>query len=149
MKRSQTLTNSLPLIVQLLQPKQKIDAERFEAIREAQLKENVTVEELLIRKGLASEQEIASAYAEYYLIPLYSPDDVLEPDSRIASLLSEKFCRARFERCAPHTRTTAGPLSRPGSPETGARESRKALVSRKTASDGGSTRFGNSTRSTI
>lgn len=93
MKRSQTLTSSLPLIVQLLQPKRRIDTEKFEAIREAQLKENVTVEELLIRKGLANEQEIASAYAEYYLIPLYSPDDVVEPDSRIASLLSEKFCR--------------------------------------------------------
>ena len=93
MKTSQTMANSLPLIVQLLRPKRRIDAQRFEAIREAQLKENVTVEELLIRKGLANEQDIASAYADYYLIPLYSPANVLEPDSRIASLLTEKFCR--------------------------------------------------------
>ncbi len=93
MKNSQSLKSPLPLIVQLLQPKRNINAARFEAIREAQRKENVTVEELLIRKGFAREQEIASAYSEYYLIPLYDSELVPASDFNVASLLPEKFCR--------------------------------------------------------
>ncbi|MCA9263818.1 MAG: type II/IV secretion system protein [Planctomycetales bacterium] len=86
--------SSLPLIIQLLMPQREIDLERLESVRGAQLKENVPIEELLIRKGIASEQEIAATYAEFYLLPEFSPAaDAWKFPPRLANLLPEKFCR--------------------------------------------------------
>ena len=88
------LNRSLPLIVQLLLPKGHLDTENVELLRAAQAKESVPLEEILIRKGFASERDIAAAYADYYLIPLFDPDkgkQVVDPD--FARLFPERLCR--------------------------------------------------------
>ena len=94
MKQTGAVNSPLPLIVQLLTPLGNFDAGQFDALREAQVKENATLEELIIRKGLASENDIAAAYADYYLLPLVRDKELAaNVDRDLASLLPEKLCR--------------------------------------------------------
>ena len=87
-------TNSLPLILRLLMPKHGIDPDRIEALREAQVKENVPIEELLIRKSIATEREIADIYADYYMFPLFEGDvGIKDVNPQLSRVLSEKLCR--------------------------------------------------------
>ena len=55
---------ALPLIVQLVCPTGQIGQTELAAIRETQSKQRVSVEEILIRKGIANEQEIAGIRQE-------------------------------------------------------------------------------------
>jgi len=86
--------STLPVIVQILLQKGRLEKKDLETLREIQVKENLPPEEVLIRKGLASEREIAAAYSEYYLIPLFEPG---ESQTRVApqllQQLTEKLCR--------------------------------------------------------
>lgn len=83
-----------PLILQLLARSHAFDAATLEVIRATQLRENVPLEELLIRKGLADEEEIAAAYADYYLVPrLEAGPDPAQATTFLAGLLPEKLCR--------------------------------------------------------
>jgi len=84
----------MPLIVRLLAPKRSIDSASLESLREAVVKEKTTLEELLIRRNLASEQEIAATYSDYYMIPRFEPEgDDLGIDPSLADMLPEKLCR--------------------------------------------------------
>ena len=87
-------TANMPLIVRLLAPKRNIDSSAMDALREGLAKEKTTLEELIIRRNLASDQEIASAYSDYYMIPLFEPaDEELDAEPALAELLPEKLCR--------------------------------------------------------
>jgi len=89
-----SLESTLPLIVRLLFQEHPLEQKDLEAIREAQAKENVSPEETLVRKHLATEQQIAAAYSEYFLIPLFEPGkDGVAIDPRLARQLPEKLCR--------------------------------------------------------
>lgn len=94
MKSTANLNSMLPLIVRLLVDKGRLKQKDLETIREAQLKENLPLEEILVRRHLASEREIAAAYSEYYLIPLFEPaEDGIRVDPQLAEQLPEKLCR--------------------------------------------------------
>lgn len=83
-----------PLILRLLARSHPIDAQSLATLRDLQLRENVLLEELLIRKGLAGEEEIAAAYADYYMIPrLEAGFDPALAKLSAANLLPEKLCR--------------------------------------------------------
>jgi type IV pilus assembly protein PilB len=83
-----------PLIVQLLLRNDGLASGYQETIRETQQKEKLSIEEILIRKGLANERDIAVAYSEYFLIPFFDPEVNRHPvDPKLAQLLSEKLCR--------------------------------------------------------
>jgi type IV pilus assembly protein PilB len=86
--------DTLPLIVRLLASKRPIDAATMQTLRDALSKENTTLEELLIRRNLASEGDIAAAYSAYYMIPRHevAPGE-LEADPELAEILPEKLCR--------------------------------------------------------
>ena len=89
-----TAAATLPLIVRLLMSKGILDRDHLEPIREAQSRENLPLEEILLRKRLVSEDEIAAAYAEYFLLPVHAPGDTPpQPDPRLARLIPEKLCR--------------------------------------------------------
>jgi len=91
-----TDTRSLvqPLIVQLLVEKGRLDPSRLESLREDKAREKLTLEELLIRKGLANEREIAQAYSDYFLIPLLEPSaKPIQVAPELVQRLSEKLCR--------------------------------------------------------
>ena len=94
MKSPADFNSTLPVIVQILLQKGRLEKKDLETLREIQVKENLPPEEVLIRKGLASEREIAAAYSEYYLIPLFEPG---ESQTRVApqllQQLTEKLCR--------------------------------------------------------
>ena len=94
MNSTANLNSTLPLIVQILLQKGQLEQTGLEALREAQVKENLLPEEIIIRKGLASEQEIAAAYSEYYLIPPFEPDrKEVRVSPRLLQQLTEKLCR--------------------------------------------------------
>ena len=94
MSNATHVESSLPLVVQLLLQKHQLKQKHLDTIRQAQSKENLPLEEILVRKRLASEADIATAYSEYFLVPLFDPDQSdFRVDSGLAKWLPEKLCR--------------------------------------------------------
>ncbi len=94
MSSTASLDGTLPLIVQLLLEKGQLKKKDVETIKEAQLKEHLPVEEILIKKHLAGERDIAMAYADYFLMPIFEPDETgTDLDSTLVDQLPEKLCR--------------------------------------------------------
>src|SRR5947209_1899524 len=88
------LPGTQPLIVQLLLDKGILDAAKLEALREAQARDNGPLEAILVRKGLTADRDIAEAYAEYLVLPLFEPAPGATPvDPGLGRLLPEKLCR--------------------------------------------------------
>ncbi len=82
------------LILKLLQEKGLLDAKKLEILREAHAKENGPIERLILKKELATEQDIAAAYAEHLALPLFEPaKSELQVDPALRRLLPEKLCR--------------------------------------------------------
>jgi type IV pilus assembly protein PilB len=80
------------LLVHLLTEQGVLDAKKMEILREAQAKDNSSMEHLLIKKELASERDIAQAYSDYLALPLFeSVGDGVDPT--LGRLLPEKLCR--------------------------------------------------------
>ena len=88
------LTNSQPLILQLLLDSGTLDPKQLDAIREAHSKDRGLLESVLVKLGMAGDRQIAEAYSQYLMIPLM-PDlqDDAELDPELAVLLPEKLCR--------------------------------------------------------
>jgi type IV pilus assembly protein PilB len=86
-----------PLLLQLLQRKGWLDANKLEAIRAAQQRDNEPIEEAVVRTGSATDRDIARLYAEHLCLPLFEPEQALEPlDRALGQLLPEKLCRDRL-----------------------------------------------------
>jgi type IV pilus assembly protein PilB len=87
-------TATSPLIIELLLRDGALAPADLEIVREAQSKEKLSLEEILIRKGLAGERDVAAAYSNYFLIPLFSLEEHGRGvDPQLAQLLPEKLCR--------------------------------------------------------
>ena len=56
----------------------------------------LSVEIVLIRNGLATEQQVAESYSQYLVIPPFIRPDGVEIDTSLGSLLPEKLCRERL-----------------------------------------------------
>ena len=94
MNSTTDLNSTLPLIVQILLRNGRLEQKDLETLREAQAKERLLPEEILVRKGFASEREIAAAYSEYYLIPLFEPgEEKAHVNMQLLQQLTEKLCR--------------------------------------------------------
>jgi type IV pilus assembly protein PilB len=88
------LTNSQPLIVQLLLDRAILDPRKLDSLREAQAKDRGLLESVLIKLGLANDRQIADAYCQYLVVPMMpeaAADAVVDPE--LAALLPEKLCR--------------------------------------------------------
>src|SRR6266446_5809181 len=82
------------LLLKLLQKKGLLDAKKLEILREAHAKENGPLERLLLKKELASDHDIATAYAEHLVLPLFEPTkSETKIDAALRRLLPEKLCR--------------------------------------------------------
>ena len=80
------------LLVRLLSESGVLDAKKMDVLRESQSKEDCSLERLLIRKGLASELDVAEAYAQHLALPIFDlARDGVDPS--LARLLPEKLCR--------------------------------------------------------
>ena len=88
------LTNSQPLILQLLLDRGVLDPKKLDVIREAHAKDRGLLESVLVKLGMAGDREIAEAYSQYLMVPLMPelPEDA-ELDPELAALLPEKLCR--------------------------------------------------------
>lgn len=91
------MTSTQPLIIELLLHKGLLEPSRLEVLREAQAKDNQPLEGLLVKKELASDRDIARAYAEYLVLPLFEPDpDGPGVERALGRLLPEKLCRDQW-----------------------------------------------------
>jgi type IV pilus assembly protein PilB len=83
--------SAFDLIVKLLQGRGLVDPY---ALREARQRDNDPSERMLVRAGLATEEDIARAYADYLAVPIYLPGLDFEPPApELCRLLPEKLCR--------------------------------------------------------
>lgn len=89
---------SLPLadslLVRLLQRVNQIDDALVQNLTESNVGD-ISPEQFVIRSGLMDEREIATAYAEHYLLPLFDPptDSPLPVNPSAAATLPASFCR--------------------------------------------------------
>ncbi|HWA98130.1 MAG TPA: GspE/PulE family protein [Pirellulales bacterium] len=91
------INDSLPMIVQLLLDKKLFERAQWEEASQGMLADGVTVETRLIERLLATDHNIAEAYAEYLAIPLYDlPENLATIDRSLAQHLPEKMCREQF-----------------------------------------------------
>src|ERR1700732_2824046 len=80
------------VLIHLLTDQGVLDTKKLELLREAQVKDNSSIEHVLIKKELATERDIAQAYADYLALPLYeSVGEGVDPT--LGRLLPEKLCR--------------------------------------------------------
>ena len=88
-------TDSDPLIVRLLRAANQLDPARLEELYESPSRNETSLEEMVIRSGLADEKQIAQAYAQHYLMPLFDPPSDTPPpvDPAVASVLPSRLCR--------------------------------------------------------
>lgn len=72
-----------------------MDPEQLEDLISTPNRDEVTVEESIIRAGLADEGQIARAYANHYLMPVFDPPPDSPPpvDPSIATVLPSRLCR--------------------------------------------------------
>jgi type IV pilus assembly protein PilB len=90
-------SNPLPLIVQLLKDRGVLNQGTLNFLHEFQAKDHSPVEVVLIRNGLASENQVVESYSQYLFIPPYvRPAEGAEIDMSLGSLLPEKLCREHF-----------------------------------------------------
>ncbi|MGB7344010.1 MAG: ATPase, T2SS/T4P/T4SS family [Pirellulaceae bacterium] len=84
-----------PLIIRLLKTSEQLDPERLMDLWNSPKRDDVTIEENVIQHGLADERQIAQAYANHYLMPLFDPPSDSPPpvDPSIASVLPSRLCR--------------------------------------------------------
>jgi hypothetical protein len=88
------INDTLPLIVQLLLDKRLLESKQLDALREFQAKDNSPLEAILIKKGFASDHDIAKVYSEYLVVPIVDlPTDGPKLDPALARLIPEKLCR--------------------------------------------------------
>jgi type IV pilus assembly protein PilB len=91
------LTNSQPLILQLLLDGGLLDPKQLDAVREAHSKERGLLEGVLVKLGVVSDRAIAEAYSRYLMVPLLAePSEDADVDPELATLLPEKLCRESF-----------------------------------------------------
>jgi type IV pilus assembly protein PilB len=86
------LISTQPLLIQLLLEKGVLDAKKLDVLREAQSKDHGPLEDLLIKLGLAGDQQIADVYCEYLMLPAFEAESEAELDPKLARLLPEKLC---------------------------------------------------------
>ncbi len=94
MPATDSLSFMQPLVVQLLLQKGQLPRSYLESLGAAKGHENSPLEEILIRKGLAKERDIARAYSEHFLIPLFELNgEPIQVTPELAQALPEKLCR--------------------------------------------------------
>ncbi len=94
MNPQSSLNEDQPLIVELLLERELLDSKKLEVLREAQGKDNSPVEQILVQKNLTTDRDIALAYSQYLMVPLYEPPTTGPAlDRELSRLLPEKLCR--------------------------------------------------------
>jgi type II secretory ATPase GspE/PulE/Tfp pilus assembly ATPase PilB-like protein len=85
-----------PLITELLRKANLLNEKDLPRVYELKVKHNESIEAALVRSELVSEDQIAQAYAEHLMIPVWTPG-VQTPSSAessaLADLLPERLCR--------------------------------------------------------
>src|SRR4051812_43112535 len=94
MIRTVELDGTEPTILRILRGRNLLDPAKLEAYREAKARGDDIPERILVRTGLATEREIAAAYAGHLTLPLLDPSsEAVGSDKDFIRLLPEKLCR--------------------------------------------------------
>jgi type IV pilus assembly protein PilB len=92
MANTAELNSSTPLLVQLLLEKEILKPDQIAGLNESRPKDQSPLECTLIKRGLATDRQIAQAYADYLMVPLFdTPPSQL--NASVAGLVPEKLCR--------------------------------------------------------
>jgi type IV pilus assembly protein PilB len=86
------MTNSQPLLIQLLLEKKLLTPEHILALEKVRAKDHGPLESVLVKSGLVKDRHIAEVYAEYLMLPLVETAPGLA-DPNLPDLLPEKLCR--------------------------------------------------------
>jgi type IV pilus assembly protein PilB len=87
-------SSTQPLLVQLLQEQGILDPKKLDQLRDAQARDRSPLEVILVKKGLATDAQIANVYADYLVLPLLKPPEGDgQWDASLSGLLPEKLCR--------------------------------------------------------
>lgn len=83
-----------PFLLSLLEKLDRLDPDHIDQLYQGPCGDDVSFEESLIRSGLADERQVAKAYSDQYLFPLFDPPDdaPLPVDASVASLLPASYC---------------------------------------------------------
>jgi type IV pilus assembly protein PilB len=92
MIRTDGLDDTEATIFHALRGRNLLDPAKLQVYREARLRDDDIAERVLVRAGLATEPEIASAYAAYLALPLFDPSSEVV-DAALGRLVPEKLCR--------------------------------------------------------
>src|SRR5262245_59653619 len=92
MSRIDALDGTEATIFHALRGRNLLDPVKLQVYREARSRDDDIAERVLVRAGLATEPEIAAAYAAYLALPLFDPSSEAV-DLALARLVPEKLCR--------------------------------------------------------
>jgi type IV pilus assembly protein PilB len=88
------LADTQPLVVELLLRDGLLDAKKLIPLREALGRDDDLPERVLVKLGMATDRQIAAAYARYLAVPVFEPPADGHPvDPDLSRLLPEKLCR--------------------------------------------------------
>ena len=89
-----TPSSTQPLILELLVRRGVVEPRKLDIIRDHRAAAGAPLEAVIVDKGLASDLDVAQAYADYLALPLFDPkDEAVEVDPSLGRLLPEKLCR--------------------------------------------------------
>jgi type IV pilus assembly protein PilB len=88
------VTAGQPLLIQLLVDRGTLTPKHLNTLREVRARDTSPLERVLINNALASDRDIAEAYAGYLALPLFEPPPSGTTwDPAMSRLLPEKLCR--------------------------------------------------------
>jgi type IV pilus assembly protein PilB len=87
-----SLSDSQPLLIQLVLEKEILTPDQVLFVHEVLAKEHGSLESVLVKNGLVLDQHIAEVYADALMLPLFDMVPA-KADAKLAGLLPEKLCR--------------------------------------------------------
>lgn len=85
-----------PLLIQLLLDRGLLAEEDLREVHQALVQSNAPIEVALAQAHIATEREIAQAYADHLRLPVVSEETPLAVTRELAELVGERVCREKF-----------------------------------------------------
>ena len=92
----ETFGTEQALLVRLLLERKVLKIEDVPKVTEKLSQQNVTLEQAIVDTELATDAEIAQAYADYFHLPMVEAGAVLTMDAEAVEMIGEKICRERM-----------------------------------------------------
>ncbi|NLF08649.1 MAG: Flp pilus assembly complex ATPase component TadA [Pirellulaceae bacterium] len=81
-----------PLLIQLLLDSDALPIQKLKSYIDARAKDSGNLETFLVKRGFVTDRQIAEAYAQYLMMPIYEPTEE-HSNQALTGMLPEKLCR--------------------------------------------------------